>query len=147
MSVTASDDVDITSTSTTSIPEQDPSLVLTDETKSVPASSFKPASQTNAKGPVTLLRRQPTTTSSTPQSSRQATPSIAGDITQPSTPSSRADAAQNAGKEMVDPALLEAFANPMNRQYLLQLEASLNNFVSQARYSSSPITGTLAYLW
>jgi hypothetical protein len=29
---------------------------------------------------------------------------------------------------------LEAFANPMNRQYLLQLEGSLNNFVTQSRF-------------
>ena len=143
MSVTASDDVDITSTSTTSMPEPDLSLPLEDS-KSLP-SSTKTVSPTSAKGPVTLLRRQlpAGTTLSTPHYSRQATPGISGDATQPSTPSSKADVGPpaSASKEMVDPALLEAFANPMNRQYLLQLEASLNNFVSQARYPSPNSTG------
>src|SRR5215471_14803547 len=115
MSVAASDDVDINSTSTAT----DPSV--TDQDQNIddkPVTSPKHSSSNSSRGPVQLLRRQQQSNSS--QSPRQA--STTGDTRYPSP--TRVDSASM--KETVDPSLLEAFANPMNRQYLLQLESSLN---------------------
>jgi R3H domain len=124
VSVAASDDVDVTSTSTATDPsEQDHN---TDD-KSAP--SPRVPSPNASRGPVLLLRRQPVTPATT--SSRQVAPTP--DIRQPS-PSRLENAMHTPVKEAVDPSLLEAFANPMNRQYLLQLEGSLNSFVTQSRY-------------
>jgi hypothetical protein len=81
---------------------------------------------------VQLLRRQPNVSSPSLPSSHQVTARTAGDARQAS--HVKTDSTPHTPmKETVDPSLLEAFANPMNRQYLLQLEASLNNFVSQSR--------------
>ena len=122
MSVTASDDVDITSTSTAT----DPSVTEQDQNMDdKPITSPKRSSSNSSRGPVQLLRRQQQSNSS--QSPRQA--STTGDTRYPS-PTRVGSASM---KETVDPSLLEAFANPMNRQYLLQLESSLNTFVSQSR--------------
>lgn len=124
MSVAASDDVDVTSTSTATDPsEQDQN---TDD-KSAP--SPRVPSPNASRGPVLLLRRQPATPA-TP-SFRQVTSTP--DVRQPS-PARVENAMHTLVKETVDPSLLEAFANPMNRQYLLQLEGSLNSFVTQSRY-------------
>jgi len=144
VSVTASDDVDVTSTSTTtdpSVTEQDQSMDDKPITslKNVVSSSSSPVSANTSRGPVQLLRRQQNPSSPTgtsPQLSRQATPvsSGSGDARQASP--TRVDSTtvlQTPTKETIDPSLLEAFANPMNRQYLLQLEGSLNNFVTQSR--------------
>ena len=129
MSVTASDDAEATSTSATT----DPSVTEQEQ----PSIDEKPASSpqnmsspTASRTPVQLLRRQPNTAPS-PQMSRQATPT-AGDIRRPS-PTRTESAAHASVKESVDPSLVEAFANPMNRQYLLQLEARLNEFVTQSK--------------
>lgn len=131
MSVTASDDVDASTTTDPSVTEQDPNI----EDKSV--TSPKLSSSTASRGPVQLLRRQqyhqqsPSNSSSTP--SRQQGMTNSGDMTTRLPSPTRIDM-HTSMKETVDPALLEAFANPMNRQYLLQLEANLNNFVTQSRY-------------
>jgi hypothetical protein len=128
ISVTTSDDVDVTSASTTtdlSITEPDSSI----DDKST--TSSKNVSPTASRGPVLLLRRQPNPSPTTSQSSRQATP-VTGDVRQPS-PVRIDTAVHTPVKETIDPSLSEAFANPMNRQYLLQLEASLNSFVTQSR--------------
>jgi hypothetical protein len=127
VSVTASDDIDTRSTTATdpSVTEQDQNAV--DEKTS---SSPKNVSPTTSRGPVQLLRRQLTMPNTPTQSpSRQATPT-SGDGRQPSP--TRIE--QTSPKESIDPSILEAFANPMNRQYLLQLEGSLNNFVTQTRF-------------
>ena len=145
MSVTASDDVDVTSTSTTtdpSVTEQDQSMddkPITSLKNVVSASSTATSSSANtSRGPVQLLRRQQNTSSPTgmsPQTSRQATPVAGGDGRQPSPTRVESGTVHPSMKETIDPSLLEAFANPMNRQYLLQLEGSLNNFVTQSRSS------------
>lgn len=123
MSVTASDDVDVTSLSTAT----DPSITEQDQNiDDKPITSPKRSSSNSSRGPVQLLRRQQQQSNST-QSPRQI--STAGDARHPSP--TRVDS--TSMKETVDPSLLEAFANPMNRQYLLQLESSLNTFVSQSR--------------
>jgi hypothetical protein len=140
VSVTASDDVDVTSTSTTtdpSVTEQDQSMddkPITSLRNVVSASS----TANTSRGPVQLLRRQQNTSSPTgmtPQTSRQATPVVGGDGRQPSPTRIESGTVHPSMKETIDPSLLEAFANPMNRQYLLQLEGSLNNFVTQSRSS------------
>lgn len=129
MSVTASDDIDARSTTATDPSEQGQSMA--DEKTSFPPRNVSP---TVSRGPVQLLRRQLTTSSTSSQpSSRQATPT-SGDIQQPS-PTRVENIIQTPVKDSIDPSLLEAFANPMNRQYLLQLEGSLNNFVTQTRLS------------
>ena len=123
MSVTASDDVDVTSTSAAtdaSVTEQDQNI------DDKPITSPKRSSSNSSRGPVQLLRRQQQQSNSS-QSPRQV--STTGDAQHPGP--TRVEA--TSMKETVDPALLEAFANPMNRQYLLQLESSLNTFVSQSR--------------
>jgi hypothetical protein len=138
VSVTASDDVEINSTSTTtdpSVTEQDLNNVDDKQMTMSPRS-------TASRPPVQLLRRQlnhpSSATSSTPpppsQSVRQTSTSMTtSDTLQPS--SARVDSTTHTSvKETVDPSLLEAFANPMNRQYLLQLEGSLNNFITQTRF-------------
>ena len=150
MSVTASDDVDVTSTSTTtdpSVSEQDQSMDDKQITslKNVISSASTASSANASRGPVQLLRRQQNASSPTgmsPQTSRQATPVVGGDGRQPSPTRVESGAVQTSMKETIDPSLLEAFANPMNRQYLLQLEGSLNNFVTQSRSSSNPIENT-----
>lgn len=144
-SVIASDEVDITSTSTASITEQEPSSE--DQKLTLPSQQLQPqppsslASQaTPSKSPsgtvpgggtLQLLRRkqdlkQPATSSPTAPNNRMPSPIARVD-------GNTADQSP-VTKESVDPSLLEAFAHPINRQYLLQLEASLNNFVSLARY-------------
>ena len=131
MSVTASDDVDVSSSTDPSVNEQDQNI------EDKPVTSPKIPSPNASKGPVQLLRRQQLHQQQQQQqqqspsnSSRQQSPSMTmtGDTTSPP----RNDI-HTPVKETVDPSLLEAFANPMNRQYLLQLEGSLNNFVSQSR--------------
>ena len=122
MSITASDDVDITSISTAT----DPSITEQDQNiDDKPMTSPKRSPSNSSRGPVQLLRRQQQSNSS--QSPRQV--STTGDTRYPSP--THVDFA--SVKETVDPSLLEAFANPMNRQYLLQLESSLNTFVSQSK--------------
>ena len=143
MSVSASDDVDVTSTSTTtdpSVTEQDQSMddkPITSLKNVASASSTATTSSANtSRGPVQLLRRQQNTSSPTgmsPQTSRQATPVVGVDGRQPSPTRVESGTVHPSMKETIDPSLLEAFANPMNRQYLLQLEGSLNNFVTQSR--------------
>jgi hypothetical protein len=156
VSVTASDDVDVTSTSTNSITEQDQNIddkpTMGPSQKSVVTSSSNTTA--SSRGPVQLLRRQPnpSTTSSSaspttmsPQMSRQATPATPADGARQPSPTriviggegsaTTATGAQTPVRgDAIDPSLLEAFANPMNRQYLLQLEGSLNNFVTQSRF-------------
>src|SRR5271170_970479 len=105
----------------------------------VSASSTATSSSANtSRGPVQLLRRQQNTSSPTgmsPQTSRQATPIVGADGRKPSPTRVESGTVPPSMKETIDPSLLEAFANPMNRQYLLQLEGSLNNFVTQSRSS------------
>jgi hypothetical protein len=114
LSVVASDDVDFTSTTTDpSVSEQDQAV------DDKPGASPKIVTPNIPRG-VQLLRRQPN-------------PSMTGEGQQSSPTRLEATSLHTSTKETVDPALLEAFANPMNRQYLLQLEASLNNFLSQSR--------------
>ena len=72
-----------------------------------------------------LLRRQQSNTPSTP---KQSSP-----VNEAPNPSRNESGTATPNKESVDPSLLEAFANPMNRQYLLQLEETLNTFVTQSR--------------
>jgi hypothetical protein len=123
VSVTASDDVDVASTSAAT----DPSVTEQDQNiDDKPITSPKRSSSNSSRGPVQLLRRQQQSNSS--QSPRQV--SSTGDAQHPNP--ARVDS--TSMKETVDPSLLEAFANPMNRQYLLQLESSLNTFVSQSRW-------------
>lgn len=126
MSITASDDIDARSTTATDPSEQDQSVA--DEKTSL---SPKNVSPTVSRGPVQLLRRQLTSNTSSQSTSRQSTPTL-GDTQQPS-PTRVENTTQATVKDSIDPSLLEAFANPMNRQYLLQLEGSLNNFVTQTR--------------
>ena len=124
MSVTASDDVDVASTSAAT----DPSVTEQDQNiDDKPITSPKRSSSNSSRGPVQLLRRQQQQQSNSSQSPRQI--STTGDAQHLSP--TRVDS--TSMKETVDPSLLEAFANPMNRQYLLQLESSLNTFVSQSR--------------
>jgi hypothetical protein len=131
VSVAASDDVDASTTTDPSVTEQDSNI----EDKST--TSPKLPSATASKGPVQLLRRlqhqqqSPSNSSSTPSRQQGMTNSV--DMTARLPSPTRIDMHAPV-KETVDPSLLEAFANPMNRQYLLQLEANLNNFVTQSRY-------------
>lgn len=143
MSVTASDDVDVASTSTTT----DPSVTEQDQSMDdKPLTSLKnvvspSVSANTSRGPVQLLRRQQNPSSPTgtsPQTSRQATPvTTGGDVRQSSPTRVDSGTVHTPTKETIDPSLLEAFTNPMNRQYLLQLEGSLNNFVTQSRSVSN----------
>jgi hypothetical protein len=119
VSVATSDDVHVTAPSTAT----DPSVADNTEEKQ-PVSPHNPSNA--SRGPMFLLRRQPTAQTPSP---RQTTPTL--DIQQQPSPT-RVEPHPPV-KETVDPSLLEAFANPMNRQYLLQLEASLNSFVAQSR--------------
>ena len=131
MSVTASDDVDvdIRSTSTATDPSVTEPEQSIEEKTSSSVSSSKTISPTVSKGPVLLLRRQPATVTQTAKPSTLST----GDSRQ-STPTRGDSGTATPSKETVDPSLLEAFANPMNRQYLLQLEETLNNFIAQSRF-------------
>lgn len=143
MSVTASDDIEINSTSTTT----DPSLTEHDLNNVDDKQMILPARSTASRPPVQLLRRQPNNPSSItsgtpppppPQSFRQTGISMtASDNGQPN-PARVESAGHISVKETVDPALLEAFVNPMNRQYLLQLEESLYNFITQSRFGIFP---------
>ena len=160
-SVIASEDVDLTSTSTASITEQDPPTPLEDPKASPsspqqqlqqqpPISQTSPAKSSSGAVPgggggttVQLLRRKPDskqqTSNSSPTTPTTTTTTTTNNNIRVPSPIARLEGGSSTGqspimtKETVDPSLLEAYAHPINRQYLLQLEASLNNFVSQAR--------------
>jgi hypothetical protein len=142
VSISASDDVDIDTRSTSTA--TDPSMTEHEQSldeKSALVNS-KPVSPTQSKGPVLLLRRQPNSGPSTP---KQQT--VTSDARQTSSSSRNDSGTATPVKESVDPSLLEAFANPMNRQYLLQLEETLNNFVTHARYYSEIIAHVERIRW
>ena len=121
LSVTASDDIEIDGRSTSTATDSS----ITEQEQSIQDKSTKPVSPTVSKGPVMLLRRQQSNTPSTP---KQSSP-----VNEVPNPSRNESGTATPNKESVDPSLLEAFANPMNRQYLLQLEETLNTFVTQSR--------------
>jgi len=157
-SVIASDDVDVTSTSTPSITEQDPPTPLEDPklspsspppqqqlqqqppgSPSTPVKSPSGAVLGSAGTTVQLLRRKPDSKQQSINSSPTTPTTTANNNVRVPSPITRLEGGSTTGqnpvmiRETVDPSLLEAYAHPINRQYLLQLEASLNNFVSQAR--------------
>ena len=129
MSVTASDDVDASTTTDPSVTEQDQNV---DDNK--PSSPKIPSpNMSSSRGPVQLLRRQQQqqsgSSSNSPSRQDMTTPRDTTRIPSPTT----VDMNSPMTKDTIDSSLLEAFANPMNRQYLLQLEAKLNDFVTQSK--------------